>query len=77
MKSSGPTKGEFRKNPYIAIAHDAVASPGEWQETEKPGLARSALSQAHYAAAGMVFTVSQRDGIMYIRYDGPAEKDTT
>ena len=74
MKSSGPTP-KFSKNPYVAIVRDAVASPGEWQEIE---IARhtSAATQAHAAASATMFTISQKDGILYMRYDGPAPKDT-
>ena len=74
MKSNGPNTKRLGANPFHAVARDAVASPGEWQEIEIPGTVSAAPSQAHYAAAGTVFTISQRNNTLYIRYDGPEEK---
>ncbi len=76
MKSNGPPTTRDRTNPYNDIAYDAVDHPGEWQESPIPPTQANANVTAAYAAASTIFSIKQREGVIYIRYNGIGRVDT-
>jgi hypothetical protein len=72
MKSQGPplTKTKTSPSAYAALAKDAVENPHEWFELEIQGVTSGTTNRIAYSLAKLLCDIVQREGVVYVRYNG-------